>query len=378
MDDAFHRRRDDDIIQQCAPSPLGLSPDFKLQLPPEPVYEPVYEPPVFDETAAMIDNGIQMNPDDFDQEKLFFDLFNDDEELNKQKSAVAQKPAKDLHGTVPNTDCPAAQQQYVDQSASTSFRGKGKTSYASYSGSQRQSPYSRPMASDAVPNPCQTQLPNPCSDLSQYNIEFDFEDIYGQSPNVPQMLDNSIHQSIDASDGSILVSEPVVAPPAETVDVNAEVIIQCPLTKNQYSIGMRTLSMALEQHGKQINQPEPPKKSKHEIDNLVQKFCSTRDLNFMKRGDAQDIINSGYQEVTNIPLKGKSTSGDFKCLICPILQGHDRGFTRKEDLKRHYHLHFKFARFTCKHCQYGNSRTDHMKLHIQKCHPDKNENDFNR
>merc|ERR1712130_244178 len=227
---------DDVIIQQCL-SPLGLSPDFKLQQPLEPVYEPVYEPTVFDggETAtgltvAMIDNGIQMNPDDFDQDKLFFDLFNDEEELNKQKSTVAQKPAKDLHGSVPNTDCPAAQQQYVDQSPGTSSRrsGKDKTSYASYSGSQRQSPYSRPMASDAVQN-CQTQLPNPCSEPSQYNdIEFDFEDAFGQSSNIPPMLDNSIHHSIDASDGSILVSEPVVAPPAETVDVNAEVIIQCP------------------------------------------------------------------------------------------------------------------------------------------------------
>ena len=105
------------------------------------------------------------------------------------------------------------------------------------------------------------------------------------------LLDQSIHQSIDASDGSILVSEPVVEPPAETVDVNAEVIIQCPLTKNQYSIGMRTLSMALEKHGKQINQPEPPKKSKQEIENLVAKFCSTRDLNFMKPGNTTSTFN---------------------------------------------------------------------------------------
>ena len=42
------------------------------------------------------------------------------------------------------------------------------------------------------------------------------------------------------------------------------------------------------------------------------------------------------------------------------------------------YIFFKFQRFLCKHCQYGNARTDHIKLHIIKCHPDKNPADYER
>ena len=57
------------------------------------------------------------------------------------------------------------------------------------------------------------------------------------------------------------------------------------------------------------------------------------------------MIDSG-REITKIPLKGKKEDGAYPCLICPSLQGHGRGFQRKEDLKRHYQLHFKvFTKF---------------------------------
>ena len=46
-------------------------------------------------------------------------------------------------------------------------------------------------------------------------------------------------------------------------------------------------------------------------------------------------------DVVKIPLKGKATLGEYSCLICPLIQGHNRGFKRKEDMKRHYQLHFK-------------------------------------
>ena len=58
-------------------------------------------------------------------------------------------------------------------------------------------------------------------------------------------------------------------------------------------------------------------------------------------GDAREIVNSGQIEIVKIPLKGKATSGEYNCLICPLTQGHNRGFKRKEDMKRHNQLHFK-------------------------------------
>ena len=84
---------DDDIIQQCAASPLGLNADLKPQY--EPVYAPAYKkcPTQMSETeTSMIDNGIQMMnqtvDSDFDTDMLFNNLF-DDDELVKQKSAVS-------------------------------------------------------------------------------------------------------------------------------------------------------------------------------------------------------------------------------------------------------------------------------------------------
>ena len=58
--------------------------------------------------------------------------------------------------------------------------------------------------------------------------------------------------------------------------------------------------------------------------------------------------SSGLIEIVKIPLKGKATSGEYNCLICPLTQGHHRGFKRKEDMKRHNQLHFKeYCLFIC-------------------------------
>jgi len=154
-----------------------------------------------------------------------------------------------------------------------------------------------------------------------------------------------------------------------------EVFVKCPETFRTYSIGVHAFAEILEKNGTPLEAARPQKRSPQQIEEIVKKFCNARDLSFMKSEHAQEVIDSG-REITKIPLKGKKEDGAYPCLICPSLQGHGRGFQRKEDLKRHYQLHFKYARFTCNHCQYGNSRTDHMKLHIQKCHPGKDQRDY--
>merc|ERR1712176_1594369 len=82
-------------------------------------------------------------------------------------------------------------------------------------------------------------------------------------------------------------------------------------------------------------------KTKVQLQELVRRFCSAKELMFVTEGDAREIVNSGLIEIVKIPLKGKATSGEYNCLICPLTQGHHRGFKRKEDMKRHNQLHFK-------------------------------------
>lgn len=158
---------------------------------------------------------------------------------------------------------------------------------------------------------------------------------------------------------------------------DVEVIVADPLNINkQYSIGMFTFSQLLRENGRMVQSKAT--KTKVQLQDLVRRFCSAKELMFVTEGNAREIVNSGLIEIVKIPLKGKATSGEYNCLICPLTQGHHRGFKRKEDMKRHNQLHFKFQRFLCKHCQYGNARTDHIKLHIIKCHPDKNPADYER
>jgi hypothetical protein len=186
---------------------------------------------------------------------------------------------------------------------------------------------------------------------------------------------NSLHDDHQ----SVLISKSAPIEPTEydSGEPEVEVLIQDPITKVQYTIGMHKLSRALEEYGTRVDRPRQNTKTHKQIEDMVKKFCNARDLSFMKPEDAKEIVEYG-REIVNIPLKGKREDGQFKCLICPLTQNHGRGFDRKEDLKRHNQLHFKYDRFRCKHCQYGNSRTDHMKLHIKKCHPEKDDKDYIR
>ncbi|CAG5099262.1 Oidioi.mRNA.OKI2018_I69.XSR.g16390.t2.cds [Oikopleura dioica] len=152
--------------------------------------------------------------------------------------------------------------------------------------------------------------------------------------------------------------------------------LEHPASKQKYSVTTADLCSFLQKKGKLIeNSMVPTQKTSDEINELIRKFCSAKDLTFMTQSEASDIIRSDFK-VEKVPLKGKRENGQFSCMVCPILQNHGRGFERKEDLKRHYQLHFKFARFHCRHCSYGNSRTDHMKMHIRKCHAGQDEKDY--
>jgi len=290
----------------------------------------------------------------------FHDLFGLDE---KKKKTVSEK--SNIHDFMTNT-C-----EDVDRPSNR----HGKIQKGRSSQEARISPYSvpsnRPVRQDSysairmpvVHMPEEPQLEyievpvNKCTDIENYTA-------------------NSIHDHIDQT-VSIPTCATIEATSYDSGESDVEVLIQDPLTKNQYSIGIHKLSRALEEFGTPMDKPQTNVKTQKQIEDTVKKFCNARDLSFMKAEDAKEIVDSG-REVVNIPLKGKKEDGQFKCMVCPLVQGHGRGFDRKEDLKRHNQLHFKFARFLCKHCQYGNSRTDHMKLHIRKCHQDKDEKDYTR
>ena len=114
--------------------------------------------------------------------------------------------------------------------------------------------------------------------------------------------------------------------------------------------------------------------------------------------DAKRLVKSGYtikrvekktmkktaKKTTHVKVACTDAPGDYKCLLCPLTQNEERSFSRKEDLKRHYHQHlsvsvifcgiliqsFQFVRFECNFpgCSYKISRVDHMKTHMNNCH----------
>jgi len=144
---------------------------------------------------------------------------------------------------------------------------------------------------------------------------------------------------------------------------------------NHYSVDKTQLSEFLKANGRQVSGRK--RKSKEEIERLVKRFCDPKELDYCTENDARDIIESDF-EVKNVPLRNRSDKGKYLCKFCPITQNHARGFERKEDMKRHYHQHLNYVRFSCKHCEYKNARTDHMKNHMKKCHPEKDSMDYNR
>ena len=107
----------------------------------------------------------------------------------------------------------------------------------------------------------------------------------------------------------------------------------------------------------------------------MQKFCDAKTLGFMKKADAQLIVDSGFP-VETISVKRARKDDEllknpqFECLFCPIIQNQRKVFPVKENLKRHYSKHLKYNRFKCglKGCDYASYRNDHVKEHIEKKH----------
>jgi len=173
------------------------------------------------------------------------------------------------------------------------------------------------------------------------------------------------------------VSQQVILPsPVAQIPLPQTTVLQDPLhASNHYSVDKVQLSNFLKENGRQVSGRK--RKSKEEIDRLVKRFCDPKELDYCTESDAQDIIDSDF-EVKNVPLRNRADFGKYLCKFCPLTQNHKRGFDRKEDMKRHYHQHLNYVRFSCKHCEYKNARTDHMKNHMKKCHPEKDSTDYNR
>lgn len=135
-----------------------------------------------------------------------------------------------------------------------------------------------------------------------------------------------------------------------------------------------------QENRRQVN--DKPKLSEQQKTKLVNRFCNARELEYCNEGDARSLIDSGYDvkkvDLRNYKGKDLKIKGKFNCLFCPIMQKHERGFDRKEDIKRHYYLHLDFKRFQCKYCDSKKSRPDHMKNHMKTFHPDKKLNDYHK
>ena len=72
----------------------------------------------------------------------------------------------------------------------------------------------------------------------------------------------------------------------------------------------------------------------------------SKEINLLNLVHARDICNSGHVDVKNVPLRGCAIKGKFMCMFCPIIQDHERGFDRKEDIKRHNHQHLNVSSFS--------------------------------
>lgn len=182
---------------------------------------------------------------------------------------------------------------------------------------------------------------------------------------------------LDNTDGGYIDTEDIVYV-EEPLKKGELITIQDPMAsmKSYFDVEPAVLSSFLNKHGKPVSGPLP--KTKEQIQTLVARFCDVKELEYLNKDDAEAIVNSGFVEIKTIPIKNCKEHGKFQCQFCPITQGHERGFDRKEDIKRHNHQHLNYARFSCKYCDYHNSRTDHMKNHMGKCHPQKARSDFNR
>merc|ERR1739838_81435 len=201
------------------------------------------------------------------------------------------------------------------------------------------------------------------------------------------------HQTDDHVDQLVSLTEtPIILDNSENVPTTS---IQCPNTKQFFDIPNTELVKFLHEKGKK--KQETPQMTDEEIKQLIRRFCIPREMGYVDQDDAKKLVNSGFKikrvEKKIMKKQGKkfvkrqipydqasdqSEEMNFHCLICPLTQNDTRSFSRKEDLKRHYHQHLSFVRFECNFpgCTYSISRVDHMKTHMKNCH--NGSNDFTK
>lgn len=164
--------------------------------------------------------------------------------------------------------------------------------------------------------------------------------------------------------------------------------IKCPRTKTSFEVSNTDLAKFLREKGRK--QTEEPQLSDIEIKQLIRRFCIPREMNFVGLDDAKRLVKACGDKASSFKIKrvekktmkkttkktthvqavSTDASEHYKCLLCPLTQNEERSFSRKEDLKRHYHQHLSFVRFECNFpgCSYKISRVDHMKTHMNNCH----------
>jgi len=218
-------------------------------------------------------------------------------------------------------------------------------------------------------------------------------DYYEEQPGSSGIIHDMHHQTDDHIGNIVSLTEEPIIDNSENVPTTS---IQCPQTKQYFDIPNTELTKFLNEKGKR--KQEIPQMTEEEIKQLVRKFCIPREMSFVDQNDAKKLIKSGFhikrveKKIMKRQGKGKqvkrlnphdceldhSEKMDFHCLICPLTQNETRSFSRKEDLKRHYHQHLSFVRFECNFpgCTYKISRVDHMKTHMANCH--NGSNDFTK
>jgi len=95
---------------------------------------------------------------------------------------------------------------------------------------------------------------------------------------------NSLHDDHQSVLISPQPSAPIEPTEYDSGEPEVEVLIQDPITKVQYTIGMHKLSRALEEYGTRVDRPRQNTKTHQQIEAMVKKFCNARDLSFMKPG----------------------------------------------------------------------------------------------
>jgi len=231
------------------------------------------------------------------------------------------------------------------------------------------------------PSNKQCQVDEGIQNLHDETYEQQYDDVAGTS----STYDNHVEQLVPPELQQGYLLKPVDNSQVAIIDNSENVpttTIKCPRTKTSFEVSNTDLAKFLREKGRK--QTEEPKLSEIEIKQLIRRFCIPREMNFVGLDDAKRLVKSGYtikrvekktmkktaKKTTHVKVACTDAPGDYKCLLCPLTQNEERSFSRKEDLKRHYHQHLSFVRFECNFpgCSYKISRVDHMKTHMNNCH----------